>query len=106
VRRQRLKAGKHPACRPVHSINRKLEAYATPELSVDAALELDGRTIMLVANSQIGGLCSEHQGREFFDLLRQAQQFTVNVFDNVLRKLIKQEAVKQINKETDVLFLV
>ena len=39
------------------------------------------------------------------DLLRRAQQFTVNVFPNDLKELLDQGALRPIQKDIDILYL-
>jgi CRISPR-associated endonuclease/helicase Cas3 len=50
-------------------------------------------------------LCAAYLPDKEFDLLRQAQQFTVNVFPNYLERLVKARAVQEIQEETGILFL-
>ena len=38
-------------------------------------------------------------------MLRRAQQFTVNVFPNVLERLIQADAVREIQEGTGILYL-
>ena len=53
----------------------------------------------------ITDLCAAYLPEKEFDLLRQAQQFTVNVFPNELERLIKAHAVQEIQEGTGILFL-
>ena len=53
----------------------------------------------------IGELCSEIESTRYFDLLRRSQQFTVNVFANTLDTLTKENAVRRIRDDTDILYL-
>lgn len=53
----------------------------------------------------IADLCAAYLPEKEFDLLRQAQQFTVNVFPNHLERLIKDRAVQEIQEGTGILFL-
>ena len=50
-------------------------------------------------------LCAAYLPEKEFDLLRQAQQFTVNVLSNDLERLIKARAVQEIQEGTGILFL-
>lgn len=53
----------------------------------------------------ITDLCAAYLPDKEFALLRQAQQFTVNVFPNVLEKLAKAGAVQEIQEGTGILYL-
>ena len=48
----------------------------------------------------IGRLASSEFERNPFPLLRQAQQFTVNVFPNVFAKLKRNQAIKPLTQES------
>ena len=54
----------------------------------------------------INALCAAYLPDKEFDLLRQAQQFSVNVFPNVLEKLSKAGVVREVQDGTDILYLV
>lgn len=54
----------------------------------------------------IATLCAAYLPDKEFDLLRRAQQFTVNVFPHILERLMKTNAVQEIQEETGILFLV
>ncbi|NDP48519.1 MAG: CRISPR-associated helicase Cas3' [Sulfuriferula multivorans] len=54
----------------------------------------------------IATLCAAYLPDKEFDLLRRAQQFTVNVFPHILERLMKTKAVHEIQEETGILFLV
>lgn len=53
----------------------------------------------------VAELCAAYMPDKEFDMLRRAQQFTVNVFPNVLERLIKAEAVREIQDGTGILYL-
>ena len=53
----------------------------------------------------INDLCSAFEVEKQFKLLRRAQQYTVNVFPYVLDQLQKAEAVHEIQKDVDILYL-
>ncbi|MDO9226017.1 MAG: CRISPR-associated helicase Cas3' [Pseudomonadota bacterium] len=53
----------------------------------------------------ITALCAAYFPDKEFDLLRRAQQFSVNVFPQVLERLIKAGAVQEIQEGTGILFL-
>lgn len=53
----------------------------------------------------VADLCAAYLPDKEFDMLRRAQQFTVNVFPNVLERLEKENAVKEIQEETGILYL-
>ena len=53
----------------------------------------------------INALCAAYLPDKEFDLLRQAQQFSVNVFPNVLEKLSKACVVQEIQEGTGILFI-
>ena len=53
----------------------------------------------------IGQLCKAFEPEKQFDLLKRSQQYTVNVFPHVLDKLKEAEAVRQIQKDVEILYL-
>lgn len=53
----------------------------------------------------VADLCAAYLPDKEFDLLRRAQQFTVNVFPNVLERLAKEGAVQEIQEGTGILYL-
>ena len=53
----------------------------------------------------INDLCSAFEVEKQFELLRRAQQYTVNVFPQDLEKLQKTGAVHAIQKDVDILHL-
>lgn len=53
----------------------------------------------------ITALCAAYMPDKEFDLLRRAQQFSVNVFPQMLERLTKAGAVQEILAETGILFL-
>ncbi len=53
----------------------------------------------------IADLCRASEVEKQFDLLRRAQQFTVNVFPNVLARLQAQNTVREVQDGTGILYL-
>jgi len=53
----------------------------------------------------INDLCSAYEVEREFDLLRKAQQYTVNVFPHVLRKLKEVGAMREVKPDTRILCL-
>jgi len=53
----------------------------------------------------IAELCAAFEVKRRFELLRRVQQFTVNVFPNVLRRLRDQGAVHEVQEGTGILWL-
>ena len=53
----------------------------------------------------IAELCGAYMPDKEFELLRRAQQFSVNVFPNILERLQKIGVVQEVRKETGILFL-
>ncbi len=53
----------------------------------------------------IADLCGSYMPDNEFELLRRAQQFSVNVFPNVLAQLQKSGVVQDIRQDTGILFL-
>lgn len=53
----------------------------------------------------IAKLCGAFEVEKHFDLLRRAQQYTVNVFPNVLKKLKDCGALHPIQEDVDILYL-
>jgi len=74
------------------------KAIDTPTRGVIVPYSQSGRDI-------ITALCAAYLPDKEFDLLRQAQQFTVNVFPQFLDRLTKAGAVQEIQEGTGILFL-
>jgi len=55
--------------------------------------------------SIVADLCGAYLPDKEHDMLRRAQQFTVNVFPNVLKRLTATGAVREIQEGTDILYL-
>lgn len=53
----------------------------------------------------VADLCAAYLPDKEFDMLRRAQQFTVNVFPNVLERLTKAGAVQETQEGTGILYL-
>ncbi|MDD4910734.1 MAG: CRISPR-associated helicase Cas3' [Sideroxydans sp.] len=53
----------------------------------------------------VAELCAAYLPDKEFDMLRRAQQFTVNVFPNVLERLAKAGAVREVQEGTGILYL-
>ncbi len=53
----------------------------------------------------INELCSARELDKQFDLLRRAQQFTVNVFPHELRKLLELCALNEVQKDSGIYYL-
>lgn len=53
----------------------------------------------------VAELCAAYLPDKEFDMLRRAQQFTVNVFPNILERLTKAGAVREIQEGTGILYL-
>lgn len=53
----------------------------------------------------VADLCAAYLPDKEFDMLRRAQQFTVNVFPNVLERLTNAGAVQEIQEGTGILYL-
>jgi CRISPR-associated endonuclease/helicase Cas3 len=53
----------------------------------------------------INDLCAAFEVEKQFDLLRRAQQFTVNVFPNVMRRLEEQRALYEAQGGTGILYI-
>jgi CRISPR-associated endonuclease/helicase Cas3 len=53
----------------------------------------------------INELCAAFDPTKAFELLRRAQQFSVNVFPNVLRRLQDENAVSEVQEGTGILYL-
>lgn len=57
-------------------------------------------------NEIINLLCSQYEADKQFGLLREAQQYTVNVFPHVLKALIDEKAVHHVQEGIDILYLM
>jgi CRISPR-associated endonuclease/helicase Cas3 len=53
----------------------------------------------------INDLCAAFMIERRFDLLRRAQQYTVNVFPHELQRLQEIQAVREVQEGTDILYL-
>ncbi len=53
----------------------------------------------------IGELCSAYAIEKQYELLRKAQQFTVNVFPHVLQELVENRAVRRVQENVEILYL-
>jgi len=53
----------------------------------------------------IAGLCADFEPAKAFQLLKEAQKYSVNVFPNVWRQLVEAEAVKPVQKGEEIYFL-
>jgi hypothetical protein len=58
-----------------------------------------------VLRAVINELCAAYELQKQFKLLKRAQQFTVNVFPNVLERLQRDHAVHAVQEGTGVLYL-
>jgi CRISPR-associated endonuclease/helicase Cas3 len=56
-------------------------------------------------NAAISELCSAYEVKKQFKLLKRAQQFTVNVFPWVMKKLQRAQAVHEVQEKTGILYL-
>jgi CRISPR-associated endonuclease/helicase Cas3 len=74
------------------------EAIDAPTRGVIVPFGEDGKEL-------INNLCAAYLPDKEFELLRRAQQFSVNVFPNVLEKLSKEGVVQEIRKNTGILYL-
>jgi CRISPR-associated endonuclease/helicase Cas3 len=73
-------------------------AIDAPTRGVIVPYSNDGREL-------INDLCAAYLPDKEFELLRRAQQFSVNVFPNVLEKLSKDLVVREIRENTGILYL-
>jgi CRISPR-associated endonuclease/helicase Cas3 len=53
----------------------------------------------------ISELCASFEVQKQFELLKRAQQFTVNVFSQTLRRLQEQNALLEVQEGTGILYL-
>lgn len=74
------------------------KAIDAPTRGVIVPYSSDGREL-------INDLCGAYLPDKEFELLRRAQQFSVNVFPNVLEKFSKIGVVREIRKGTGILYL-
>ena len=54
----------------------------------------------------IAALCAAYEPDKQFALLREAQQYTVNIFPNLLTALLEVDALHTIQKDVDILYLM
>lgn len=53
----------------------------------------------------IGGLCAAFEVRKRFDLLKQAQRYSVNLFPNVIKKLSELKYIYEVQEESGIMYL-
>ncbi|GBD95149.1 helicase Cas3 [bacterium BMS3Abin06] len=53
----------------------------------------------------VNDLCSAYELEKQYKLIRQAQRYSVNVFPNVLTKLLDDQAVYEVQKDSGILYL-
>lgn len=53
----------------------------------------------------ISKLCSVQELEKQYKLIRQAQRYSVNVFPNVLKKLLEERAIQEVQKGSEVFYL-
>ncbi|MDP1593836.1 MAG: CRISPR-associated helicase Cas3' [Gallionella sp.] len=80
------------------SAAKAFKAIDAPTRGVIVQHGKEGQTI-------VADLCAAYLPDKEFDMLRRAQQFTVNVFPNVLERLTKAGAVQEIQEGTGILYL-
>jgi CRISPR-associated endonuclease/helicase Cas3 len=73
------------------------------------AIDIPARGVVVpygeAGKTLIADLCAEYLPAQAFELLRQAQQYSVNVMPNVLEKLLASCAVQEIQPGCGILFL-
>ena len=74
------------------------KAIDTPTQGVIVPYGTDGREL-------VNDLCAAYLPENEFDLLRQAQQFSVNVFPTLFDTLTKENAIREIRAETGIYYL-
>jgi CRISPR-associated endonuclease/helicase Cas3 len=57
-------------------------------------------------NEIITALCADYEPDKQFGLLREAQQYTVNIFPNLLTALVDADAIHTVQKDVDILYLM
>lgn len=57
-------------------------------------------------NEIITALCAAYEPDKQFALLREAQQYTVNIFPNLLTALVDADAIHTVQKDVDILYLM
>ena len=80
------------------SAAKAFKAIDAPTRGVIVQFGAEGREI-------VAELCAAYLPDKEFDMLRRAQQFTVNVFPNVLERLTNAGAVREIQEGTGILYL-
>lgn len=55
--------------------------------------------------SQICGIAKEYNAQEYYQLLRKAQHYSINVYSNVWQELIKKKAIIPIQEKEGIYFL-
>lgn len=80
------------------SAAKAFKAIDAPTQGVIVQYGKEGREI-------VADLCAAYIPDKEFDMLRRAQQFTVNVLPNVLDELMKTKAVREVQEGTGILYL-
>ncbi len=74
------------------------QAIDAPTQGVIVPYGIQGREI-------VNELCAVPELEQQYELLRRAQQFTVNVFPNVLKKLIESDALNEVQEDSGIYYL-
>lgn len=77
---------------------RTFKAIDAPSRGVIVPHGVEGRVL-------INALCAAYKPDQEFDLLRRAQQYSVNIMPNLLEALTKSGALREIQEGTGILFL-
>ena len=80
------------------SASKAFKAIDAPTQGVIVQYGKEGQAI-------VADLCAAYIPDKEFDMLRRAQQFTVNVFPNILERLSKAGAIYEIQEGTGILYL-
>jgi CRISPR-associated endonuclease/helicase Cas3 len=89
---------------PPNYLRQSFMAAAEAFKSIDAPTQgvivpyVEGKTL-------ISELCAAFDVEKQFDLLKRAQQFTVNVFPQTMQRLQKENALNEVQEGTGILYL-
>lgn len=98
---RRINCGKEPEIKLRQSFMTASKSFQTIETATSGIIvpyEKTGKEI-------INDLCSTREIDKQYQLIRQAQRYSVNVFSNILSKLEKQNAVHEVQKGAGILYL-
>jgi len=79
------------------------KAFKAIEAPTESLIVPYGEGINII--NELCGIAKEFDSTRYYELLKQAQQYSVNVFPNVRKKLFDEEAIHEIQKDEGIYYL-